>query len=229
MDGVLDLTASLMGGSPAVAVCAAFVGGVLTSFTPCSLSGASLAIAYVGGVEQKGTAKSLRLSLVFALGSALAFVALGVAASTVGAAIGSAGQWVYVVLGVLMLLMALQTLGFVSLVPSSNLVSKNDRRGYAGALLVGVLSALFSSPCSTPVLIALLAAVAGSGSVAWSAAMLLAYALGHSVLSVVAGTSTGFVRSLSRSERYGRASKAVSIVLGVAIGAVGVYLIYIGL
>lgn len=65
MDEILAQTSSLIrGGSPAVAVCAAFISGVLTSFTPCSLSGASLAIAYVGGVEQKGTAKSSALACV---------------------------------------------------------------------------------------------------------------------------------------------------------------------
>ena len=68
-------------GSPPLA---AFLGGILTSFTPCSLSAASLAVAYVGGVEQKGTSQSFRLSLVFALGTTLAFTVLGIVATAAG-------------------------------------------------------------------------------------------------------------------------------------------------
>ena len=183
----------------------------------------------MGGVERKGTARSVRRSLVCAAGTALTFVALGIAASALGSMIGTTSKWVYLVLGILMLLMALQTLGVIKIIPSINLVSKNERRGYVGAFLVGVLGGLFSSPCSTPVLIALLAVVAGSGNVLWSAAMLLAYALGHSILSVIAGTSTGFVKSLKQDERYARASKAVSVVLGLAIAAAGAYLVYLGI
>ena len=188
-----------------------FAGGVLTSFTPCSLSGASLAIAYVGGVEQKGTSQSLKLSLVFALGTAVAFCALGIVATAAGSLLGSGGGWLYIILGVLMLAMALQVCGVVEIIPSTYLTSKNTKRGYAGALVTGVLAGIFASPCSTPVLIALLAVVASSGSIAWSAVMLVAYSVGHSILAVIAGTSTGFVKSLSESKRYSPALQCLEI------------------
>lgn len=50
----------------------AVLAGVLTSFTPCSLSSIPLVIGYVGGT---GTApkKAFHLSLVFAAGSAITF------------------------------------------------------------------------------------------------------------------------------------------------------------
>ena len=193
MDAAISWIAAFIGENVWFAPLAAFVGGVLTSFTPCSLSGASLAIAYVGGVERKGTSQSLKLSLVFALGTAVAFCVLGIVATAAGSLLGSGGGWLYIVLGVLMIAMALQVLGIVEIVPSTYLTSKNTRRGYLGALITGVLAGVFASPCSTPVLIALLAVVASSGSIVWSTVMLLAYSVGHSILAVAAGTSTGFV------------------------------------
>ncbi len=229
MDAAISWIAAFIGENVWFAPLAAFVGGVLTSFTPCSLSGASLAIAYVGGVERKGTSQSLKLSLVFALGTAVAFCVLGIVATAAGSLLGSGGGWLYIVLGVLMIAMALQVLGIVEIVPSTYLTSKNTRRGYLGALITGVLAGVFASPCSTPVLIALLAVVASSGSIVWSTVMLLAYSVGHSILAVAAGTSTGFVKSLSESNKYGRISQVLKYVMAFVIAAIGAYLIYTGI
>ena len=215
MDAAISWIAAFIGENAWFAPLAAFAGGVLTSFTPCSLSGASLAIAYVGGVEQKGTSQSLKLSLVFALGTAVAFCALGIVATAAGSLLGSGGGWLYIILGVLMLAMALQVCGVVEIIPSTYLTSKNTKRGYAGALVTGVLAGIFASPCSTPVLIALLAVVASSGSIAWSAVMLVAYSVGHSILS--------------ESKRYGRLSNVLKYVMGAVIALIGIYLIYTAL
>ena len=219
MDAAISWIAAFIGENAWFAPLAAFAGGVLTSFTPCSLSGASLAIAYVGGVEQKGTSQSLKLSLVFALGTAVAFCALGIVATAAGSLLGSGGGWLYIILGVLMLAMALQVCGVVEIIPSTYLTSKNTKRGYAGALVTGVLAGIFASPCSTPVLIALLAVVASSGSIAWSAV----------ILAEIAGTSTGFEKSLSESKRYGRLSNVLKYVMGAVIALIGIYLIYTAL
>lgn len=49
----------------------ALVAGVLTSFTPCSLSSVPLIIEYVGGLGEKNTKKAFALSAVFSLGTAI--------------------------------------------------------------------------------------------------------------------------------------------------------------
>jgi cytochrome c biogenesis protein CcdA len=165
---------------------------------------------------------------VFALGAAVTFTTLGVLASVAGRMIGNASSWWYLVLGVLMVLMALQTWGLFEIIPSSYLVSRNTHRGLWGAFLAGILGGIFSSPCSTPVLIALLAIVAGKGSIVWGILLLLIYSIGHGILAVVAGTSVGFVRRLAESQRYGRFSVALNIILGTAILAIGLYMFYLG-
>lgn len=143
MDAAISWIAAFIGENAWFAPLAAFAGGVLTSFTPCSLSGASLAITYVGGVEQKGTSQSLKLSLVFALGTAVTFCVLGIVATAAGSLLGGGGGWLYIVLGILMLAMALQVCGVVEVIPSTYLTSKNTKRGYAGALVTGVLAGIF--------------------------------------------------------------------------------------
>ena len=228
MTELLAQLSSLMQNNGWIAPFLALFAGVLTSFTPCSLSTIPLVIGFVGGTNQSNTQRALSLSLVFALGSAVTFTTLGVIAATAGLLLGNGGKWWYLLLGVLMVLMALQTWGIFEIIPASYLLSRNKRRGYIGAFFAGILGGIFSSPCSTPVLIALLAIVAGKGSVLWGITLLLLYAIGHGILSVVAGTSIGFVQRLSADARYGRVSTALKIGMGGVILLMGFYLFYMG-
>ena len=202
--------------------------GILTSFTPCSLSSIPLVIGYVGGTGQKDTKRAFWLSLTFATGAAVTFTILGVVASLAGQLMGTSASWWYIVLGVLMVLMALQTWGVFEIIPSSYLIAKNTKRGFVGAFFAGVLGGVFSSPCSTPVLIALLAIVAGKGSVLWGVLLLLLYSIGHGILAIIAGTSVSFVQKVSQSKKYGGASTALKIMMGTLILLIGFYMFYLG-
>ena len=167
IDSWLNTLGTLISESVWLAPLLALLAGVLTSFTPCSLSSIPLVIGYVGGTGTEPK-KAFRLSLVFAAGSAITFTILGTLASLAGRLIGTSASWWYLIFGILMVLMALQTWEIFNFIPSTYLLSKNTRRGYAGALIAGILGGIFSSPCATPVLVALLAIVAGKGSVAFS-------------------------------------------------------------
>lgn len=208
----------------------ALLAGVLTSVTPCSLSSVPLVVAYVGGTGRKDPKIAFRYSLAFALGMAITFTALGATASLLGKLLnfGTSGWW-YLILGGLMILMALQTWNIITIIPATYAQSKNTKRGYPGAILMGVLGGLFSSPCATPVLIALLAVVARSGKPAWGIFLLLLYSIGHSVLVVVAGTFIGLTGKIANSGRYGLFAKAVNILLGMIILLAGLFLVYTGL
>lgn len=206
----------------------ALLAGLLTSITPCSLSSIPLVIGYVGGAGNKDTKRSFKLSLVFALGTAITFTVLGVLATVLGRIMQRAGQWWYIILGVLMVLMALQTWNIFSFIPSTYLVNKNKKRGYIGAFLAGILGGVFSSPCSTPVLVVLLGIVAQSSNVMWGVMLLLLYSVGHSVLVLVAGTSYGFAQKLTKNEKYGGFSIILNYIMGGLILLIGLYMFWLG-
>ncbi|HEY5586239.1 MAG TPA: cytochrome c biogenesis protein CcdA, partial [Ruminiclostridium sp.] len=161
-------------------------------------------------------------------GMAATFTILGTAASLLGKLMQGTGSWWYILLGILMLLMALQTWEIFNFIPSSYAISKNTKRGFAGAFFAGVLGGFFSSPCATPVLVVLLAIVAKGGSLLWGILLLLLYSLGHSFLVMIAGTSVGFVHKLSSSEKYGGVSKILRIVMGILIMIIAFYMFYLG-
>ncbi len=206
----------------------ALLAGALTSFTPCSLSSIPLVIGYVGGYAGSDVKKAFRYSLVFCLGMAITFTALGTIASLMGRLMQVTGTWWYLILGVLMVLMALQTWDIIHIIPQNTAMSKNSKKGYIGAAITGMLGGLFASPCATPVLIVLLAMVAEKGNLVWGIVLLLLYSIGHSVLIMVAGTSIGFVRKLSASEKYGKANRIFKIVMGSIILLLAFYMFYLG-
>ncbi|MGN0354170.1 MAG: cytochrome c biogenesis CcdA family protein [Muricoprocola sp.] len=205
----------------------ALLAGVLTSFTPCALSNIPLIIGYVGGVGEKNTKKAFRYSAIFALGTAVTFITLGLIATSAGKLIGNSSQIWYLVLGVLMVLMTLQTWDIFQIIPSINLLSKSKAKGIIGAFIAGVLGGVFSSPCSTPVLIALLAIVAGKGNLIWGILLMFLYSIGHSALVIVAGTSISFVKKISSNEKYNKVGIALKFVMGTVILLIGLYMFWL--
>ncbi len=227
IDGWLSQISQVIAQSTWLAPLLALAAGVLTSFTPCSLSSVPLIIGYVGGTGEKNTRKAFAYSVVFAAGTAVTFVALGIIATSAGRLMGRSSDVWYIVLGILMVLMALQTWEIFNFIPSVNLLAKNKKRGFIGAFLAGILGGIFSSPCSTPVLIALLAIVAGEGSLLWGILLMLLYSIGHSALVIVAGTSMGFVQKVNENKRYQAAAKVLKILMGTAILLIGFYMFWL--
>ena len=91
-----------------------------------------------------------------------------------------------------------------------------------------MLGGIFSSPCATPVLVVLLGIVARSGNIAWGVLLLLLYSVGHSVLVIMAGTSTGLVQKMTASENYGVFSQVLKYAMGTVILLIAFYMFYLG-
>ena len=206
----------------------AFAAGVLTSFSPCSLSSIPLVIGYVGGYAGGDTKRAFRYSLVFCAGMAVTFTALGTLASMFGKLMRGSGSWWYILLGTLMALMALQMWDIINIIPQARVMGKSARKGYIGAAMLGMLGGFFASPCATPVLVVLLAMVAQGGSLLWGVLLLFLYSLGHSVLLLVAGTSVGLANGLVSSARLGRLGRVFKIAMGGAILLLSFYMFYLG-
>jgi cytochrome c biogenesis protein CcdA len=205
-----------------------FVAGVLTSFTPCSLANLPLVIGYVGGIGESSSRKAFLYSVLFALGSAVTYVALGVVAASAGQLLGNASEWWYLFLGALLTMMALQMCEIFIFIPSTNLMAKSKLRGGLGALAAGVLGGLFASPCATPVLAVLLSLLASDGNILWAILVMLTYSIGNSILIVVAGTSIGKVTGILKSKKYQLWGEILKYVMGIAIFAFALYMFWLG-
>jgi len=204
-----------------------FAAGILTSFTPCSLSSIPLVIGYVSGYTDDKR-KAFFYSLMFSLGMVAVFTALGVAAAFIGRLFLGIMMYWYLVLAIMMALMALQTWGVINILPQRCGYVKG-KKGITGAVMLGALGAVFSSPCSTPVLIAILAVVSAGQSIIGGALMLLLYSAGHSVLLIIAGTSVGWVQEISKSKKFSKAGGIIKALMGFIMLLLSLYLVFTAL
>ncbi|GAB4326189.1 MAG: cytochrome c biogenesis protein CcdA [Geminocystis sp.] len=176
-----------------------FVTGLITSLTPCMLSMLPLTIAYIGGYETKGRLSSFLQSAYFALGLATTLALLGVFAALLGRVYGQIGTGLPIFVSVIAILMGLNLLEIVPLKfpnwDASNWVKDNFPNSLKSYLL-GLTFGLIASPCSTPVLITLLAFVASSENIFLSSLLLVSYAIGYVFPLILAGTFTGTLKSL---------------------------------
>jgi len=212
--------------NPWLAILAVFAGGALTASNPCVLAMIPLMMGFVAGrkEEERSLWRSFRYSLLFVLGLAITFTAMGMVAALAGALYGDvSGIWNWVVAAVC-LVMGLHLIGILNFTIPMPLKTQPQTRGMLGALLLGLLFGFVSAPCAAPILVVLLTYLAGSGaSVTYGGILLLVYSLGHSVLIIIAGTSMGVARKLIESRKMARTTALLRRVAGVIIVLVGVY------
>jgi cytochrome c biogenesis protein CcdA len=218
--------------NPWLAMVAVFVGGILTASNPCVLAMIPLMMSFVAGrkEEKQGVLRAFLLSLVFILGLAITFTALGMIAALTGKLYGEVSNiWKWIVTMVC-LVMGLHLLGVLSFTIPMPFKFQPKTRGLPGAFVLGLLFGLVSAPCAAPILVVLLTYLAGSGaSVSYGGMLLLIYALGHSVLILLAGTSMGAARALIESKKMNRTMDILRRTAGALIILVGVYFAYQGL
>lgn len=238
MEEVIKSMSEWLGVNPWFAPMIAMFVGVLTSLMPCSLSTIPLIIGCVGGSETisdvgKVTKKALKLSLFFALGSAIVFCLLGMIASVVGGLLEGAEVILHLILSLILVLMALQMWNVINIIPSdSSVLSKISSKGWIGALIAGIVAGVFTSHCALPMVVTIMAVAADTsttGGLTSGPVLLLAFSVGHAFLSVIAGTSVGFVQRLVSNPKYDKFSKLIRIVLGCIIMITAIYLLYSGL
>lgn len=191
-------------------IAAAFVGGVLTSVSPCVLAAVPVAVGFVGG-SSTTPRRSLQLALVLVAGMTFALTVLGLAAARLGILMGSLpGVWT-IAAGVLIVVAGIW-IGWGRSARSLQLSPRLQKRlagsGWIGALVLGALLGTVMTPCASPALAAALA-WAGSGgafgeSMWFGAALLTAYGLGHSLLVLAAGASPSAARALMNRVGEGR-------------------------
>jgi len=204
-----------------------FAGGVLTSIGPCNIATLPLIVGYVGGSRDLPRSRAFLLSLTFAIGLALTFMLLGVAAALIGGVLGASSHWWYYLVAGICFLIGLNMLGVLKLnLPLwfGGLRERIGLKGIPGALALGLVSGLVASQCATPVLAAILTYVMAKGALLYGAALLFIYALGRGVPVVLAGTFTGVLKSF---QKLGRWSEVIEKVSGVIVIGVGLYFLWI--
>ena len=186
---------------------AVFAGGILSSLTPCIYPLIPITISYIGARSAQTKAKAFIISLSYVLGIAFTYSCLGAIAALGGGVFGeiSANPWTYLFVGNVFLLLGLSMLDiFVLSIPSFLKAKETAKKkeGLLGVFLVGASAGLIASPCTAPVLGALLTYVASRQSLFFGITLLFTFAVGMGSILIIVGTSVGLAASLPKSGRW---------------------------
>lgn len=155
--------------------------GLIVAFTPCVYPMVPVTVGYFGTQGDKRTSRVVLLAVMYVLGLALTYSALGVAAAATGGIFGSAMQSPPVLIGIAVVLvaLALSMFGLFEIQAPSFVQSRaSGKSGVLGALFMGLIFGIVCAPCAGPVVLALMAFVAGLGSLLMGFLLFFALALG---------------------------------------------------
>ncbi len=232
-----DGLAAMLAGDSLWLTLATFLGlGVLLAFTPCVFPMYPILTSIIGGQGRLTTAKAFALSFTYVQGMALTYTLLGLVVASAGVKYQAALQspLVLISLAVLFVLLSLSMFGLYNLQLPSALQNRlnqaqNQQQGgsFAGVFLMGLISGLVASPCTTAPLSGALIYVAQSGDVLLGGAALYALSMGMGLPLLMLGTSGG--KLLPRAGAWMETIKHVFGFLMIAVALMMLDRLYAGM
>jgi len=212
------------------AIVASFGIGLLTSLAPCSiitlplLAGSALGLSGDLTPKQK-KAFIYQYSLLFVLGLVISFSLLMLLVSKMGMMLSLAPFWAYLLAALATFTVVAYALGFISVLDKEKVTRKFLKLKLFGAIIIGLIFGLVSTPCASAPLVAIITIASQSGWV-YSYTLVLAFAIGHGMLLLVAGTSLGFTQSVVSSKKISSLSRFINGIFIVILVGIGVYFLY---
>ncbi|MDD5688364.1 MAG: cytochrome c biogenesis protein CcdA [Elusimicrobia bacterium] len=195
--------------------------GIITSFTPCVFPVLPLIIGYIGALQVKSRLRAFLLSVLYVLGMSVTFSILGLIASLTGKMFGSvqSNPWTYIFVGNVILLMAMWFMDIIHIsLPAFNLPNISAKggksKGFVPSFLLGLVSGIIAAPCTAAVLAIILTYVGTKQNVLFGTTLLLVYAFGLGTIIIIAGTFTGFINTIIKSETF---TLKVKKIFGIAM------------
>ena len=216
--------------SPAIAVSASFIWGILSILlSPCHLASIPLIVGFVGAQGDKITVKkAFLISLLFSLGILITITVIGLVTGIAGKIVGNTGAGGSIFVAIVFLAVGLYLLDILPL-PFLNDISqpKFEKRGYFAAFILGLVFGVALGPCTFAYMAPMLAVAfnAAPKGLLYPVALVAAYAAGHCGVIVAAGTST---EAVEKYLRWSDKSKAVLIlkkICGVLVIAAAIYMV----
>jgi thiol:disulfide interchange protein DsbD len=195
------IDAALQGGKLLIIVPLFMLLGLGLAFTPCVLPMVPiLSFIIVGEGTKVSRSRAFTLSVTYALGMALVYTALGVAAGLIGEGLAATLQnpWMLGFFALMLGALALSMFGVYELqVPASlqlRLTKASNSRSsgkLAGVFAMGAISALIVGPCVAAPLAGALLYISQTRDVVLGASALFSMAVGMSVPLLLVGLSAG--------------------------------------
>ena len=204
-----------------------FLGGILSSISPCSIGIIPLIVGYVGGYSGNNKFKTFIQLSSFVFGLAVVLTVIGIICAVSGSVfVAFGGNYWILFLASFILIMGLNLLGLVEInfTPIVKKIPKgNEMSLFLYPFLIGILFAFASSPCSTPILAGIMGFATLTKNVLLASFMLLFFSLGQGVIVILAGVFTSFLKGI---RNFSSTSEVLMKISGVLL-VISSFLIYL--
>ena len=219
-------------GAPAIALLAAAAWGVLSIIlSPCHLASIPLIVGFISEQGKVTTKRAFWTSTLFAVGILVTIAAIGAITAAAGRMLGDVGRYGNYFVAVIFFVVGLHLVGLIHLNFSSAGPVGLKRKGYLAAFILGLIFGIALGPCTFAYMAPMLAVTFKLASEApvYSAALLMAYGIGHCALIIAAGTSTELVQRFLNWNEQSKGLAAIKVICGILVIIGGVWLIYTAL
>lgn len=204
-----------------------FLGGLVASVSPCSLAMLPIIIGYVGGYNNEKPAKTLLQMFMFVMGTAIVFSVIGIICAVTGKVFAAfAGGYFGIILAAIVLVMGLKLVGILDFelpVLIKEMPKSEGHNIYLYPVLLGMVFALAGTPCSTPILAAIMAFASLSANLVQAIIMLFLFALGQGLILILAGFLTSRLKSW---KNFYKISDVLLRLSGVLLILASLYIFY---
>ena len=183
-----------------------FIGGVIASVSPCSISMLPIIIGYIGGYSDAKPSKTFVQMLFFIIGSAIVFSVIGLICAVTGKVfVAFAGGYFGLIMASIIMIMGLRIVGFLDFdVPVfiKEMPKNEGTENFLYPIILGGVVALAGTPCSTPILASIMAFASLSSSFVQSIVMLFLFSLGEGLILLFAGVLTSKIKSMNNFYKF---------------------------
>lgn len=228
MTGIIDtFTATVFSGPMLLAIPIAMLAGFISFASPCVLPLVPGYVGYVSGMQgavadlgKKASQRTVALGVsLFILGFTAVFVAFGIVAGGVGAALGKHADLAARLMGVVVIVFGIAFMGWIKPLQTERRWHVSPRLGVAGAPLLGITFGLGWSACIGPTLAAVITLSLDQASAVRGATLAAFYGLGLGIPFLLLALGMGWAtRASAFLRRHRRAIMRIGGALLIIIG-----------
>ncbi|MCK5110477.1 MAG: sulfite exporter TauE/SafE family protein [Arcobacteraceae bacterium] len=212
------------------AILASFGIGILTALAPCSIVTLPLLVGSAVTLSSDLNEKQKKLfiykySFLFVVGLIISFSILMLIVAKVGMMLSVAPFWAYGLASIATFIVVAFSLGWIGSFDKNKITNRFLKYKLYGAIIIGLIFGLVSSPCASAPLVAIITVAEQTGWI-YSYILVLVFAIGHASLLLFAGISIGFTQSIVSNKFLNKIGKYINTFFILMLIVIGFYFIY---
>lgn len=215
--------------SPLIALAGSLIWGILSIIlSPCHLASIPLIVGFIDDQGRISTKRAFFLSTLFSTGILLTIALIGVITGLMGRMMGDIGPFGNYFVAVIFFIVGLHLLGVIPL-PFAGGAGQPafKKKGLIAAFILGLVFGIALGPCTFAYMAPMLGVAfnVGSSNLPFAVALILAYALGHISVIILAGTFTEVVQKFLNWNERSKGTEIVKKICGILVILAGLYII----